>query len=185
MTRSATLRTRMIPRISMIRRAMSRGMAIVALGVLACALGACQTVSTTGGGVNAAPARLQHMLDSGELRVGLSGSQPPLNMKDRQGNLIGLEVDIVKALASAMGLEPKFRTMPFAELLPALEKGELAIGGESWKCDEVDEMAFDNQHIQQVVRARCGDEEGVGVLEQICFGPHARYGFKEPLDPAS
>ena len=64
-------------------------------------------------------------------------------------------------------------------------KGELAIGGESWKCDEVDEMAFDNQHIQQVVRARRGDEKGVGVLEQICFGPHARYGFKELLDPAS
>jgi hypothetical protein len=64
-------------------------------------------------------------------------------------------------------------------------KGELAIGGESWKCDELDEMAFDNQHIQQVVRARCGGEEGVGVLEQICLGPHARYGFKELMDPAS
>ena len=45
-------------------------------------------------------------------------------------------------------------------------------------------MAFDNQHIQQVMRARMAGEEGVGVLEQICFGPHARYGFKETLDPA-
>jgi polar amino acid transport system substrate-binding protein len=126
MTRSATLRTRMIPRISMIRRAMTRGMGIVALGVLACALGACQTVTTTGApGKAASSASLQHMLDSGELRVGLSGSQPPLNMRDRRGELIGLEVDIVKALASAMGLEPKFLTMPFAELLPTLEKGEL------------------------------------------------------------
>jgi hypothetical protein len=24
----------------------------------------------------------------------------------------------------------------------------------------------------------------VGVLEQIAFGPHTRYGFKELLDPA-
>ncbi len=63
-------------------------------------------------------------------------------------------------------------------------KGELAIGGESWKTDEVDAMAFDNQHIQQVVRARKGDEVGIGVLEQISFGPHARYGFTELLDPA-
>jgi hypothetical protein len=45
-------------------------------------------------------------------------------------------------------------------------------------------MALENQHIQQVVRARCGDQEGVGVLEQICLGPHAGYGFKELLDPA-
>ena len=27
-------------------------------------------------------------------------------------------------------------------------------------------------------------EQGIGVLEQIAFGPHPRYGFKEFLDPA-
>ncbi len=32
--------------------------------------------------------------------------------------------------------------------------------------------------------ARLGDEVGVGVLEQLCFGPHQRYGFRELLDPA-
>ena len=63
-------------------------------------------------------------------------------------------------------------------------KGELALGGESWKVDDVEPMAVENQHIQQVVRARCGDNVGIGVLEQICFGPHARYGFRDFLDPA-
>ena len=63
-------------------------------------------------------------------------------------------------------------------------KGDLAIGGESWKSADLDPMALENQHIQQVVKARCGDQEGVGVLEQICFGPHAGYGFKSFLDPA-
>jgi hypothetical protein len=63
-------------------------------------------------------------------------------------------------------------------------KGELAIGGESWKTADLDENALENQHIQQVMRARCGDEEGVGVLEQICIGPHPKYGFKSFLDPA-
>ncbi len=65
-----------------------------------------------------------------------------------------------------------------------LWKGELAIGGEAWKSDALDPMALENQHIQQVVRARLGDEQGIGVLEQICFGPHASYGFREFLDPA-
>jgi hypothetical protein len=63
-------------------------------------------------------------------------------------------------------------------------KGDLAIAGESWRVDEVEPMAVENQHIQQVVRARCDGREGVGVLEQICFGPHPRYGFKDMLDPA-
>ena len=64
-------------------------------------------------------------------------------------------------------------------------KGELAIGGEMWKCDELDPMGIDNQHIQQVMRATSADgETGVGVMEQFALGPHARYGFKDFLDPA-
>ncbi len=63
-------------------------------------------------------------------------------------------------------------------------KGELAYAGEMWKVDEVDPMAIENQHIQQVVIARSGTQQGIGVLEQICFGPHARYGFTDLLDPA-
>ena len=43
---------------------------------------------------------------------------------------------------------------------------------------------IENQHIQQVVRATSGGKQGIGVLEQIAFGPHHRYGFKELLDPA-
>jgi hypothetical protein len=63
-------------------------------------------------------------------------------------------------------------------------KGELAIGGESWKTADLDEMALENLHIQQVVKVTSGDQQGMGVLEQIHLGPHARYGFKEFLDPA-
>jgi hypothetical protein len=64
-------------------------------------------------------------------------------------------------------------------------KGELAIDAESWKLDAIDPLAYENQHIQQVMRARMGRSEGVGVLEQLCFGPHARYGFKGLLDGAA
>jgi hypothetical protein len=63
-------------------------------------------------------------------------------------------------------------------------KGELAIGGESWKSAELDPMAIENQHVQQVMRATSNGKTGVGVLEQLAIGPHARYGFKEFLDPA-
>lgn len=63
-------------------------------------------------------------------------------------------------------------------------KGELAMAGESWKIEDCDNLELPNQHIQQVVRATCGDEVGVGVFEQIHIGPHKKYGFKEFLDPA-
>jgi hypothetical protein len=64
-------------------------------------------------------------------------------------------------------------------------KGELAIAGESFKSDELDPLAIDNLHIQQVMRARSEGREGIGVLEQIAIGPHAPSGFKEFLDGAS
>jgi hypothetical protein len=63
-------------------------------------------------------------------------------------------------------------------------QGELAVAGESWKTADLEPMAIDNQHVQQVMRATWGDEQGIGVMEQLCFGPHETYGFKELLDPA-
>ena len=63
-------------------------------------------------------------------------------------------------------------------------KGELAMAAECWKVADIDETALENQHIQQVVRATCGDKVGVGVLEQISIGPHHKYGFSDFLDMA-
>jgi polar amino acid transport system substrate-binding protein len=98
-----------------------RPLRVLLLGLLVLALGACQSFQTR------APVseRLQRVLESRELRVGLTGNQPPLNMKNKRGELIGLEVDVVKALADAMGLEVRLVVTPFADLLPALEEGEV------------------------------------------------------------
>jgi polar amino acid transport system substrate-binding protein len=46
-------------------------------------------------------------------------------MRDRNGEIVGLEVDLVEALAYTMGLEARLVVKPFAELLPALENGEV------------------------------------------------------------
>lgn len=77
------------------------------------------------GAKSASSERLTQVLARQELRVGLSGTQPPLNMKNRAGELIGLEVDLAEALAQSMNLEVRFVQMPFAELLDALESDEV------------------------------------------------------------
>ncbi len=68
-------------------------------------------------------------------------------------------------------------------------KGELAIGSDSWRIEDCDNMELPNQHIQSIVKATIrgenGDEEGIGAMEQIHIGPSKRYGFKEFLDPAT
>jgi polar amino acid transport system substrate-binding protein len=95
------------------------------LGLLALSFAAGESSAAEGAASPAASPRLQGILASGELRVGLSGNQPPLNMRNKNGEIIGLEVDLMNALAESMRLTARFVTKPFAELLPALEKGEV------------------------------------------------------------
>lgn len=63
-------------------------------------------------------------------------------------------------------------------------KGELAIGSESWDCDSLDPLTWENLHVQQLVRARYQDQIGYGVLEQMHIGPCARYQLEGWTDGA-
>jgi polar amino acid transport system substrate-binding protein len=70
---------------------------------------------------------LERVVKNGELRVGLSGSQPPLNATSRAGELMGLEVDLAKLLGNALGVKTEFVKKPFPELLSTLKAGEVDI----------------------------------------------------------
>ena len=48
---------------------------------------------------------------------------PPLNMTTRRGEVIGLDVDLARAMAEALKVKLRLATMPFPDLLPALEAG--------------------------------------------------------------
>ena len=48
---------------------------------------------------------MPQILESGKLRVAVSADRAPLNFKNASGEIVGFEVDIVEALATAMGLE--------------------------------------------------------------------------------
>jgi len=63
-------------------------------------------------------------------------------------------------------------------------KGEEVVGGESFDPRQLDMLARENIHVQQVVRASDGARTGVGVLEQVCIGPYTPSGFESFLDGA-
>ena len=66
-----------------------------------------------------------------------------------------------------------------------LWKGELETAGEQWRIDELNPLAPENLHIQQLVRCRSGGRTGLGVLEQLCIGPHGPSGFQAMTDGAA
>ncbi len=68
---------------------------------------------------------LEKIVKTGQIRVGMSGNQPPFSAQSKVGGLIGYEVNLSEMLATAMGVELEIVQIPFPELLPALEKGKV------------------------------------------------------------
>ena len=62
-------------------------------------------------------------------------------------------------------------------------KGEEAVDGVTWTLADLDPMDPRHIHVQQLCRARIGAEEGLGVLEQLVIGPHARRGSRRSSTP--
>ena len=61
----------------------------------------------------------------GELIVGITGTQPPLNATTKDGKIIGMDADLANLIATGLGVKVKFEVMPFPDLLPSLEKGKI------------------------------------------------------------
>ena len=73
------------------------------------------------------PGALTRIVQSGAIRVGTSGEQPPLTMVAKNGELLGLDVALARVLAQSMGVKAEFVQMPFGELLDAVEAHKLDI----------------------------------------------------------
>lgn len=105
----------------------------------------------------------------------------------------GAEIDLERVDGSnrTIMLEPvlKFQMKGLGYMHPDWKQGawqgELATGHESFDPRQLDPLAPENLHVQQVVRASDGQQQGIGVLEQVCIGPYAPAGFTEFLDGAA
>lgn len=68
---------------------------------------------------------MDRIISRGEVRVGVSGDMPPMNLLTKEDNIIGLDVDLATIIADAMGVRLNLQKLDFAELLPALESGRI------------------------------------------------------------
>jgi polar amino acid transport system substrate-binding protein len=93
----------------------------VALALLL--LAGCNTMQTRGSGTSA----LARIEQRGELVLGTSGDMEPMSYTREDGTLVGLDIDIGRFMAQAMGVKLTTRTLPFTDLLPALQRGEVDV----------------------------------------------------------
>jgi polar amino acid transport system substrate-binding protein len=105
-------------------RRRARLLAVALIFVAGCANGPIPTTRNSGPIGSGSPT-LDRILFDGELRIGVSGDSPPMNVKARDGQLIGLEIDLATGLAAAMGVAPVFIEMPFRDLLAAVAESDV------------------------------------------------------------
>jgi len=68
---------------------------------------------------------LDRIQERKELVVGTAASMPPLNMTTKDGQIIGVEMDLARLFAGGMEVKLTVKPMNFNELLPALEAGQV------------------------------------------------------------
>ncbi len=75
----------------------------------------------------AADDTLQQIKARGSLRIGVEGTYPPFNFQDKNGQLVGFEIDLGEALAKKLGVKAEFQPTKWDGLLAALETGRLDV----------------------------------------------------------
>jgi len=63
-------------------------------------------------------------------------------------------------------------------------QGEYKEGTDGWATADLDLLNITNFHCQQVCRVRCGEQTGIGVVEQLVIGPHAPTGLTDLMGGA-
>src|SRR5690606_2112503 len=83
------------------------------------ALSACTAVAPAGQSGAAAPAesgKLAEIKAAGKIVVGTSADYAPYESVDADGNFVGYDMDLIRAIAEKLGVEVEIQDMPFDSL---------------------------------------------------------------------
>ncbi|KUI39050.1 bifunctional serine/threonine-protein kinase/transporter substrate-binding domain-containing protein [Mycobacterium sp. GA-2829] len=66
--------------------------------------------------------------EAGRLVIGVNVPYAPNEFRDAYGELVGFDVDLIKAVSRTLGLEPEFRETAFESVLPSVQSGAFTVG---------------------------------------------------------
>ncbi len=88
------------------------------------------------------------LLTDGKLVIGTSPDYPPFENLEN-GEYVGLDIEIAKAVAAELGLEPEFKTLQFDAIIPAVAAGgqvDMGISGFSVDPERAKEINFSSTY---------------------------------------
>ena len=78
-----------------------------------------------------------------KLIVGTDATYAPMEYMDAKGNIVGIDIDIVNAIAEAAGFEVEYKNYGWEPLFPALDNEEIDFAVSSITIDEERKQSFD------------------------------------------
>ena len=114
---------------------------------------------------------LQKVLDAGVLQVGVEGNWVPYVYNDEDGNLVGFEVEIAKAIAEKLGVEANFNVADSWDgVLAGLEadRYDVVICGAGPTPERKEKYEVASPYGEQVVALVCrADDDSIQSFEDI------------------
>lgn len=103
---------------------LQKALALAILGMFAMSLAGCGSTEKKESAVDA-------IKKKGKLVIGTATGYYPFEMADKNGELVGYDIEVAKALGKELGVEVEFQNYAFSGLIPALQakKVDLVIAG--------------------------------------------------------
>ncbi len=137
------------------------GVLAASLGLAGCSGGASSSSSSSSASSSSAAEEATEvtLLNDGQLTIITSPDYPPFENIEN-GELEGFEIDLAKAVAGQMGLEPNFVQMQFDTIIPAITaggQGDVGMSGFSVDPDRAKEIDFTESYYI--------DDQAVAVMQ--------------------
>jgi ABC-type amino acid transport substrate-binding protein len=81
-------------------------------------------------GLEKGATKIEKIKEAGKLVVGTSADYPPYEfylLSDKEGELVGIDIDIAKVIAREMGVELEIKDLIFSKIFDALDSGQIDI----------------------------------------------------------
>ena len=92
---------------------------------------------------------IQRIKDAGKLVVGTSTPYEPMEFVDVNGDIVGFDIDIAEAIATALEVEIEIKDMAFDDLLVAVENGsvDISIAAITITVERSEQVLFSNAYM--------------------------------------
>lgn len=121
------------------------GLAVTALAVTALAMSGCSNEDSETGVADVTPTSVEvakvseiaavlpaGIRDGGQLIVGVNVPYQPNEFKDKDGKIVGFDVDLMNAVVQVLGLRAEYKEADFDKIIPAIQQGTYHVGMSSF-----------------------------------------------------